>query len=141
MAPFLAEAADSGADVYAATANRQIAPHLQSYLLGFTRGVLADRPLARFFRSIGPAPSKMDYVRRYEVGLSTLLRNEGYGTYVKWLSPGWEREADNRSLKDWRQLLDEGFPFIKKMLLTGEDADNIAREIDARFGILVKEWL
>lgn len=143
LTPILRRAEECGADVWAATANRQIAPHLQSFLLMFNNGVLAEKPLQSFFQGVRPAPTKMDYVRRYEIGLSALLRDEGFSSFVEWLSPHWEREFDNRSLKDWRRLLADGFPFVKKMLVTdgGPQAEEVASYLMDHYGVDVEELL
>lgn len=140
IAPMLASFEQCKADVWAATANTQLAPHVQSFLLGFRQGILADKPIAKFFANIREQAEKMDYVKAYEIGLSALLRSEGYSTYVQWLSGDGSWERSNPSLSAWQELLQAGFPFAKKMLL--DDAAKraeVIREVHSRYGIDIQE--
>lgn len=123
----------SPARVWAATANHWPTDHLQSYLLAFSGGVLAEPPLRRFFAGVGPQPSKTQVIRTYEFGLSSLVAAEGLTTGVGWdqadlgLEPG-----DDAVLGGWEALLDAGFPFLKRTLLTDPRFDVIRARVDAR---------
>lgn len=110
----------SDADVWAATASRSPAEHLQSYLLAFRGGVLARPPLRDFLAGVRPLASKRDVVLTYELGLTRVVDAAGLRRQV-----GWSQEelrlphATDLPLAAWRRLLEAGFPFVKRVLLTG----------------------
>ena len=78
LAPQLAAFEQSDADVWGLTDTRQYFHHLQSYFIGFRRGVLADKPLAEFWTDRRHERTKWDIIRRNELALSQLFRDEGY---------------------------------------------------------------
>lgn len=108
------------ADVWAATANQHPAEHLQSYLLAFRGGVLAQPALRGFFAGVRPVASKRDVVLTYELGLTRALDAAGLSREV-----GWSAEdlglppTGDLTLRAWRPLLEAGMPFVKRVLLTG----------------------
>lgn len=111
--------AASNAQVWAATTNNRPTPHLQSFLLAFCGGVLADERLRDFFANVVPQPSKTQVVRTYEFGLTRLINDLGLTTEVGWRHQdlGLPPEA-NPVAAGWEALLDSGFPFVKRTLLT-----------------------
>ncbi|KRE37767.1 hypothetical protein ASG73_08995 [Janibacter sp. Soil728] len=111
---------NSTTDVWGATANRWPAEHLQSYLLAFRGGVLARGPLATFWSDVTALESKSAVVRAYEVGLTEAVDRGGLTRDV-----GWSHaelgvpETVDLTLHGWHELLDAGFPFVKRILVTG----------------------
>src|SRR5690606_13633077 len=67
----------STAGVWAATANRYPIEHLQSYLMAFRGGILAQVPLAQFFAAVLPLESKRAVVETYEMGLTQTIDRSG----------------------------------------------------------------
>src|SRR5690606_10077507 len=110
----------SVAQVWAATANYHPVEHLQSYLLAFRGGILAQVPLAQFFAAVLPLESKRAVVETYEMGLTQTIDRSGLSRAAGWtqaeLGVG---EATDLPLQQWKQLLEAGFPFVKRVLLTG----------------------
>lgn len=108
----------SKADIWSATDNRRPTEHLQSYLLAFRDGALAREPLAGFFASVSPRDSKGDVVRSYEFGLTAIADAHGLSREV-----GWSKadlgidDATESAYASWRELLDAGFPFVKRALV------------------------
>jgi lipopolysaccharide biosynthesis protein len=115
--PILELVEKSDADVWGLTASRQFAPHLQSYFLVFSEGVLATRALQRFWARIDEEKQKPRIVLRYEIGLSRLLHEEGYI-----LRPAFRHKLlmvsdQNPVIIGWKGLLEEGFPFLKREII------------------------
>lgn len=77
LAPIFAQMSDASVDAWGMTESREIDWHLQSYFLVFRRAALAAPTFAEFWRQAVPLPDKRDVIRRYEVGLSQLLRRSG----------------------------------------------------------------
>ncbi|MGO0575715.1 glycosyltransferase [Ornithinimicrobium panacihumi] len=106
-------------DVWAPTSVLRPRPHLQSYLLAFRGGVLAKEPLRGFFADIRPLGSKREVVETYEFGLTQLIDERG----LTWRA-GWSHAelglgtSVDIPLSGWQKLLDAGFPFIKRTLLS-----------------------
>ncbi|MGD8200607.1 glycosyltransferase [Ornithinimicrobium sp. W1679] len=110
----------SPADVWAATSASTPAEHLQSFFLAFREGSLDHPALRGFFTDVRPQRSKRDVVTTYEIGLTSTIDRAGLTREV-----GWPQQALGLPpstvvpFAGWRELLDAGFPFIKRVLLTG----------------------
>jgi len=110
-------AAASGADVWAATSSLQVAPHLQSYLLRFAPGVL-DRPeFVEFFGGIRHLDNKVAIVRRYELGLTRVIRRAGLRSAAGFPAGTLGAGRANPTTAAWRELMEAGYPFFKRTLL------------------------
>lgn len=106
-------------DLWAATRNHRPVEHLQSFLLAVRGSVLTRPEVAGFFAEVGPQPTKRAIIEAYEFGLTRLARTLGLSTAVGWTHEelGLPEQA-NPAFDGWRELLDAGFPFVKRMLLT-----------------------
>nr|WP_279543869.1 rhamnan synthesis F family protein [Leucobacter ruminantium] len=117
----------STADVWAATCSEQVELHLQSFTLGFRRGVLRAYPLNRFWGSIREIGDKNLLIREYEIGLSRLIDREML-TAESFIPVGLVgRGQINPAYDSWDVLLRNGFPFVKRELLR-EDQPAALRE-------------
>lgn len=145
MDHLLAKFDESAADVWGLTDTSQFAHHLQSYCLGFKGGCLAEPPLAQFWRSIRVERSRDDVIWRYEIGLSRLLRLEHFSIDAAFRYSRVVEEGRNPTIIGWRGLLDLGFPFVKRQILShpevAPDGATVRKEIQRRFGVDVDEWL
>jgi hypothetical protein len=135
----------TGADVWGATNTRQFVPHLQSYLLGFQGGALADPAVRQFWRSVDHLDDKSRIIGEYELGLSHLLRAEGLTSRAWFASERVVSPTDNPVITGWRRLVELGFPFVKREVIRdpsivadGHLAPEVIRE---RFGAEVADWL
>lgn len=133
------------ADVWGLTDTMQFGSHLQSYFLGFREGVLADRALQRFWAGIRHWHDKHDVIMRNELGLSRLLRAEGYVWAPEYSHELVVPSGLNPVIKGWKRLLDLGFPFVKRELLrdpsVGPAAHTVPAVLRRRFGVDVAEWV
>lgn len=88
--------------------------HVGSYFLAFRSPVIADPVFRRLIDSIGPQPSKLLVILKYEIGLTHLLLGRGHrlSTYVPELYPF------HPLFTDWAfTLIERGFPLLKQYLL------------------------
>jgi lipopolysaccharide biosynthesis protein len=87
--------------------------HLQSFFLVFKKQVFVSKVFESFVTSIGPERSKRDIIRKYEVGLTQLLLNDGFkaGATIE------DNESENPPIHNPFGIIEKGFPFIKTALL------------------------
>ncbi|MBF4633321.1 hypothetical protein ITJ38_02770 [Agreia pratensis] len=145
LAPMVENFENSGVDVWGATNTTQFIPHLQSYMLGFSNGILQDSPLQHFWTRLRRARDKQQIIELYEMGFSRLLYAEGYVTgawfdYERVVEPG-----QNPAITGWKKLIDLGFPFVKRELVTNPaivtDGYRVPDAVSARFGVDPRTWL
>lgn len=105
----------SSADVVGLTESHEYRWHLQTYFLALKSKALSTFELHKFFDSVDIATDKDDVIRRFELPLAAALENAGCSIEV--LFPGYS--ALNPVLRAWRSLLQDGFPFMKVLLLRG----------------------
>lgn len=133
------------ADVFGLTDTRQYFRHLQSYFLGFTQGVLAEKPLARFFADVRDEATKWDVVHHSELGLSRLLQQEGYGFTTAFRADDVVPAGENPVIRGWWQLIERGFPFVKREILrdpkVAPRAQWVHREVATVFGERIEDWV
>ena len=117
VAALLSRGEASGADVFGATRGLTGSDHLQSFWLQFN-GSLGHPAVAGFLADLPATTDRSDLNVRYEIGLSTLMREQG-------LTLGWAWDASSFGLPPhynpslcWRDLLAAGFPFVKRKLLS-----------------------
>jgi len=92
-----------GADFWGITENYEYAHHLQSYYLCFTRKVLQSSEFSNFWHELEVLENKREIIRRYEVGLSQRLLNQGFRAEAL---VSFERESKLRRVRSsWRQYL------------------------------------
>jgi hypothetical protein len=145
LSTMIADFEQSSSDVWGATDTTEYFPHLQSYLLGFTGGVLAHRAVRSFWRHIRVIADKDAIVVRYEIGLSRLLAREGF------LSRPWFHhdrivpEGGNPTTVGGSRLLAAGFPFVKRILIENPDVFPDAAVATAfvreQYGQDVADWV
>jgi hypothetical protein len=136
-------------DVWGLASSAQIGFHLQSHMIGYRNGVLADSGPQRFWRGIRVQPSKPEMIAAYEVGQTTMLRAESYSILAEfpyqWIDP----VGCNVTIEGWDQLLDRGFPFVKRELLkepfiqTGImriERDAVLARAARQFGVDLNDW-
>ncbi len=110
----------STADVWGPTMTLVPSVHLHSFMLVFRGGVLTHPELVDFFAGVRPLGSKRAVVDAYEIGMARVLDRAG----LRW-EPGWSQESLGLPahavvpFAGWKALLDAGFPFVKRVLLTG----------------------
>lgn len=145
LKPMLEDFEESTFDVWGATNTTQFTVHLQSFLIGFKGGILQDPPLQQFWNTLRQEKTKQLIIEKYEMGLSRLLYVEGY-VAGPWLDSELVVDfGDNPTILGWQRLLELGFPFVKRELLTNpaivESGHQVASFVQAKFGLDPHEWL
>lgn len=143
--PILRAFESSASDVFGLTESTQFRRHLQSYFVGYRNGVLADRVLDRFWKGIRHETDKNHIIQRNEIGVSSLLRREGYVLSSAFRGDQVGSAHDNPTIVGWRRLLDVGFPFVKREIVRRPDlaphGDRVSRVLQKKFDVDVEEWL
>jgi len=129
-------------DVWGLTTNSDIDWHIQTYWFGFSNGTLRRQPMKDFWEGIKLQPTKAHIIVAYEVGMSRLIRKEGWSTRVVYpfQAVGVASGVDTGTY-NWDRLLDMGLPFVKRRVLNwngwrmvrkieeyGKDAAELATE-------------
>jgi lipopolysaccharide biosynthesis protein len=141
----LSDFAETTADVWSATSTLQFTPHLQSFMVGYRRGVLREAPLRDFWLGLEPETSKDRIVEAHEIGLSRVFQSEGYSATASIPSEIVVFDGENPTISGWRQLLDKGFPFVKRELIAKSRFASLRPEIVEHvrdtYGIDPTEWI
>jgi lipopolysaccharide biosynthesis protein len=133
-------------DIWGITGTTQDTAHLQSHMVGYRDGVLAEPALRRFWGNVRVEPTKRDLILRYEIGLSRLAYAEGYvlAAHFPW---NWSTSlGQNPTSAGWRRLMMLGFPFVKRELVLRPppevpDVADVPQVVKQRWGENVFEWI
>ena len=110
---FIRRITGSEADYVGALESREIRPHYQSFLLGFSKTALQNKAFWSFWNGI--RIGGRDFViNHYEVRMLDHMRRGGLTAEPVLAAPA---DGTNQTLNDWRGLLDAGFPYVKVQLL------------------------
>lgn len=135
---------DSPADVWGLTETLQFTRHVQSFLVGYRRGVLDEPPLARFWRTVRHYRDKSQVIHRGELALGRLMEREGYAVDAACVAQSVVAAGDNPTITGWRALLDRGVPFVKREIVRtpelAPEGDKIGAEVRRRYGTDIREW-
>jgi hypothetical protein len=145
LGPIIKDFEATGADVWGLTDTHQYFHHLQTYFLGFRRGVLAEPALVTFWDGVRHERTKWDVIRRNELELSRLLYQEGYSTTAAFRCDDFVPAGENPVIRAWWRLLEQRFPFVKRQIITepavAPRSDLVFQEVRAMFGVELAEWL
>lgn len=121
LADLIARIERAETDVWGPTEFNLPQRYLQSYLLAFRGGVLQHDRVREFFAGVRPQPSKRDVIHAYEVGLAPVLSAAGVSFAGEWTPQALGLPSHvNVCIDGWRQLLEHGFPFVKRTLVEVE---------------------
>ena len=142
MAPVLRALADGSDPVRGLIRSEQHRPHLQTFLILYRGGVLAEPALRRFWGDRRVERSKAKTVRFGELALAETLDAAGIGWSAHFdPAPG---DTANPTLSHWADLLGPGFPLLKRSLLdpaTGPGPTRLAEVLRHDFGTELDEWV
>jgi lipopolysaccharide biosynthesis protein/glycosyltransferase involved in cell wall biosynthesis len=116
LSEIMARVRGSEADLVGLTENDEFKRHLQSFFL-VAKGK-AVKALAGFLESVRILENKQEVIMSYEVQLADALEAEGFRSVALFANTG----IANRTVNDWRSLIEEGFPFVKMAVLQGTDS-------------------
>lgn len=85
MSEILGDRAPQDVDFWGMTVSQELEPHVQSWFMVFERPVIRSGLLHGFWRAMQPVSDRYVVIRRYEIGLSRLLRTAGLqmGSYLR----------------------------------------------------------
>jgi GT2 family glycosyltransferase len=112
--PFFNKALETGFDFLGMTASKMPAWHVQSFFVFYKQTLFKSLLFKEHWTNIRLMPSKYDIIMNYEVSWSQLLIKSGYegGVFFDDFV-----SFENPTHVLWKDLLDEGFPFVKKELV------------------------
>ena len=150
LAPVISDFRSSRTPVWGLASSAQVTWHLQSHFIGYRDGVLSRPPLQDFWQQIRVLEDKEHVIESYELGLSRMLVAEGIDTTVRypyrWVTP----IGCNVTVEGWGQLLQMGFPFIKRELIRDPfiqtaimriERDDVLRRARRLFDVELEEWV
>ena len=111
---------ESDEDVVGLTDNRFYAWHLQSFLIAIKHRCLISEAFQAFWRDVVNKNNKDAVIRAYEITFTARLVAAGFSAKALFPMETKSPFAGNRTILDWKGLLDQGFPFVKASLLIGE---------------------
>lgn len=106
------------ADVIGVTESVELGRHFQSFLLFFKPAALNSDAFWRFWRKVR-AGGRVVAVYRYELGLMRALQRAGLRCAALFTN----FDGRNPTLTRWRELIDEGFPYMKVALVRDNPFD------------------
>lgn len=105
----------SSGDVVGLTASHEYGWHVQSYFLAVKGQALSSWAFQGFVHEIKPLNDKDEVIQAYEVPFAGRMQASGLAVDTLFDSPF----PVNPTLFGWRELIREGFPFVKLLLLRG----------------------
>lgn len=108
----------TSADFVGAIESFEFKPHIQSFLVFFNFGALRSRVFWKFWRSVRLG-NREQVIRDYELRLSQRLQAGGLAQAI--LFPAPSGYTANPTIRRWRELVYEGFPYIKRQVLRQND--------------------
>lgn len=111
---------ESSADIVGLTSSHEYGWHISSYFLAIKPRALSSWAFQHFVRDIRNIDSKDEVIRTYEVPFAG--RMQASGLTVESLYSG--TFSANPTLFSWRELVSQGFPFVKLLLLRREFAES-----------------
>lgn len=109
---FLQLVRNSEADLIGTTESLEVTRHFQSFLLFYKPSVLTSRAFWSFWRSVRTGDREF-VISRYELRLLRFFERSG----VKCLALFPANSSGNPTLTFWKELLHEGFPYVKVELM------------------------
>lgn len=128
----------SRADVVGLTASHEYGWHISSYFIALKPKALGSWAFQHFMRDIRYLDDKDAIIRTYEVPFAARMR--AGGLRVEALYTG--RYSSNPTLFSWKELVQQGFPFVKLLLLRQQflDSADWPEPIKRALTVLRTEW-
>lgn len=137
LEPIIDSLASRG-DFFGLTASQEFSPHLQSYFLGFNPVVFRDPAFRQFWEGKFGVKSKWSTIFGRELTWERFFVKEGFRSVI--LMSGTRGFPRNPLTFLWKELVSDGFPFIKKSLFSHNydaidlsDWKSFLREISPNF--------
>ena len=115
LEPIISELCVHG-DFFGLTASREFCPHIQSYFLGFNKVVIDHPQFREYWRGSFQGQSKWFTIFRRELAWERFFTKRGFRSAV--LIEDSREFPRNPLTFLWKNLISQGFPFIKKSVFT-----------------------
>lgn len=128
------------ADVVALTASHEYGWHVQSYFLGFKPKALSSWAFQHFIRDLRRIDDKDEIIRTYEVPFAAKMQAAGLAVQALYVGSF----SANPTFFSWRELIDQGFPFIKLLMLRDKfaevtDMPEVLEEVRKQWPVVLKK--
>ncbi|GLV23542.1 hypothetical protein TomMM35A_33800 [Sphingobium sp. TomMM35A] len=107
------------ADIVALTASHEYGWHVQSYFLGLKPKALSSWGFQHFIRDLRRIDDKDEVIRTYEVPFASQMQTAGLTVQALYAGSF----SANPTFFSWRELIEQGFPFIKLLMLRDKFAE------------------
>lgn len=107
-------------DFWGMTANREYGGHIQSFFMVFKKQVFSSKVFKDFIADIKEQDDKFNIVFKYEIGLSKLLKKNGFK--LDYAIKFDKKYRSNITILKWREaVLKYNMPLLKCSLLRGKN--------------------
>ena len=110
----------SEADIIGLTPNNEMTTHIQSYFIAIKKKALCSYWFIQYFMDIVNLETKDDVIFQYELTFTARMKAKGFTCAS--IIPG-SMDTINKTIFQWSELLDDGIPFVKRSLVSGEHED------------------
>ena len=115
LEPIISDLSQRG-DFFGLTASREFCPHIQSYFLGFNKVVIDHSDFGKYWHGSFLGQSKWSTIFRRELAWEVFFTKRGFRSAV--LIEDSRQFPRNPLTFLWKDMISQGFPFMKKSLLT-----------------------
>ncbi|MFC4592931.1 glycosyltransferase [Sphingobium tyrosinilyticum] len=115
----MAQVRECPADIAALTASHEYGWHVQSYFLGLKPKALSSWGFQHFIRDLRSIDDKDEVIRTYEVPFASTMQAAGLTVHALYAGSF----SANPTFFSWRELIEQGFPFIKILMLRDKFAE------------------
>lgn len=131
---------ECAADIVALTASHEYGWHVQSYFLGFKPKALSSWGFQHFIRDLRRIDDKDEVIRSYEVPFAARMQSAGLTVQALYVGSF----SANPTFFNWRELIEQGFPFIKLLMLRKQfaavtDQKKMLEEVQQQWPDVLKE--
>ncbi len=128
------------ADIVGLTASHEYGWHMQSYFLAFKPKALSSWGFQHFIRDLRRIDDKDEVIRTYEVPFASQMQSAGLTVQAIYSCS----YSANPTFFGWRELIEQGFPFIKLLMLRdkfGEvtDQKEMLKEVRQQWPLVLKK--
>lgn len=125
FAAMMSRVRDCSADIVGLTASHEYGWHVQSYFLSLKPKALSSWGFQHFIRDLRRIDDKEEVIHTYEVPFASKM--QAAGLTVQAIFAG--SFSANPTFFSWRELIEQGFPFIKLLMLRKKFAE-VTDQID-----------
>jgi hypothetical protein len=136
----IARVRDCRTDIVGLTASHEYGWHVQSYFLAIKPRALSSSGFQQFIDGIRRIDDKDEVIRTYEVPFASIMQRAGLSVAAVFAGPF----SANPTFFSWRELIEQGFPFIKLIYLRkgfekASDWPDVLKELHETWPAVLKQ--